>query len=258
MPYFERRVYSGQMLEIKRYCGTKGGRPLGSKKTGEGKGSDELNDVQSWRKLWRLTACNFCHANGDMCITLKFAAWVDRDTAMKEYARFLRQLRDLRRKRKLPELKYIIVKEVQSGRQHAHLILNGGIGLEELTALWGLGNVWASVLEDATSYKELASYLMRQHKPRRGSRSDENAKEPHKPGQRRWTCSRNLEKPTVKKRECRPVTMHTMPRAPKGYRLLPDYRLDADIFGNLQLEWLCIREDETPQKPKPKKQRKKE
>ena len=251
MPYYERRVYSGPMLEVKRFCGTKGGRPLGSKKTGEGKSTDELNDAQSWRKLWRMIACNFSRENGDMCITLKFAVWVDRETAMKEYTRFLRQLRNLRRKRKLPELRYIIVKEVQSGRQHAHLILNGGIGLEELTELWGLGNVWASVLEDTASYKELANYLLRQHKPRRGSKSQENAKEPRQRGQRRWTCSQNLQKPETKKRECRPVTMHTMPRAPKGYRLLPDFTRDVDVFGNLWIEWMCIRED-AGKTPKPK------
>ena len=254
MPYWERRIYCGPMLEVKRYCGTRGGRPLGAKKTdAESKSREDLNDVQSWRKLWRMLACNFSKGNGDLCLTLKFARWVSREEAHKEYERFLKQLRYQRKKRKLEELKYIIVKEVQSGRQHAHIVLNGGISLEELTEMWGMGNVWASVLEDTSSYKELASYLTRQHKSRRGSESGENVKDPRAKGQRRWTCSRNLKKPETKKRLCRPVTMNTMPRAPKGYRLLPDFRRDVDVFGNLWIEWMCVREEETTQKKQGKK-----
>ena len=258
MPYFERRIYCGEMLEMKRYYGTNGGRPLGSKKTGECKSSDELNDAQSWRKLYRLTACNFSRKNGDMCITLTFRNWVDKKTAVKAYEKFLRQLRTLRKKRGLEELKYIIVKEEQSGRQHAHIILNSGIELKELDELWGHAKVWASILEEARRYKELAAYLLKQHKPRRGSESEENAKAPRQKGQRRWTCSRNLQKPIIKRRLCREVTLYTMPRAPKGYRLLPEFNRDADVFGKYWIEWMCIREDEKPEKPKPKKARKKE
>lgn len=258
MPYWERRIYCGDMLEMKKYCGTNGGRPLGSKKTGEGKTSDELNDAQSWRKLYRLLACNFSRKNGDMCITLTFRNWVDRNTAMKAYEKFLRKIRDIRKKRGLEELKYIIVKEVQSGRQHAHLIVNSGIELKELQELWNGGTVWAKVLEDMHNYKELASYLMKQHKPRRGAGTDENAKEPRQKGQRRWTCSRNLKKPITKKRICREVTLHTMPYAPKGYRLLPEFHRDADAYGKYWIEWTCVRVEEKPEKPKPKKRRKKE
>lgn len=253
MPYYERRIYAGPMLEVKRYMGTQGGRPLGSRKKDDSKSREELNDVQSWRKLWRLLACNFSKANGDLCLTLKFEKWVAREEAHKQYERFLKQLRYIRKKRGMEELHYIIVKEVQSGRQHAHVVMNGGIGLEELTVLWGLGNVWASVLEDTSSYKELARYLMQQHKSRRGSNDAANAKEPRQKGQRRWTCSRNLKKPETKKRLCRPVTMHTMPRAPKGYRLLPDFHRDVDVFGNLWIEWMCVLEEGGAlKKPKPK------
>lgn len=255
MPYWERKIYCGPMLEVKRYCGTNGGRPLGSRKTEGNKTRDELNDAQSWRKLWRILACNFSRANGDLCVTLKFARWVTREEAHKQYERFLKQLRYQRKKRDLEELKYVIIKEVQSGRQHAHVVLNSGISLEELTELWGLGNVWASVLEDTCSYKELARYLLKQHKPRRGSDQEDNVKEPRQKGQRRWTCSRNLKKPEVKKRLCRPVTMNTMPRAPKGYRLLPDFHRDVDVFGNLWIEWMCVREEDTPPKPKRAKAR---
>ena len=251
MPYYERRIYCGDLLEIKRYYGTKGGRPLGSKNKSETKTSDELADAQSWRKLTRITACNFSRKNGDMCLTLTFRNWVDRNAAARAYEKFLRKLRTMRKKRGLEELKYIIVKEVQSGRQHAHLIINGGIELKELDELWGQGAAWCSMLEDTTTYKELAAYLLRQHKPRRGGGSDENAKEQRQKGSRRWTCSRNLKKPIVKRRLCREVTLHTVPRAPKGYRLTVGFEQDVDLWGYLWIEWRCIRED-VGKPPKPK------
>lgn len=242
MPYYEKRTYSGPVLECERYYATNGGRPVGSRNEQESTlNQDELNDAQSWRRLWRLINCNFRKDAGDLCLTLRFKAWVSEQEAYRQYAAFLRRVKRIRSKRSLPELKYICVKECQSGWQHAHLILNGGISVEELTELWGKGTVWATMLEDTHSYKALAKYLTEQHKQRRGSDSPENAKEPRRRNQRRWTGSRNLEKPVVKKRPCRPVTIHTMPRAPKGYELMPDFRRDADRFGNLWLRWTCIK-----------------
>ena len=95
--------------------------------------------------------------------------------------------------------------------------------------------------------KELAAYLNRQHKPRKGSGTTENAKEPRQRGKRRWTTSRNLKKPVVKKRECRPVTMKTMPAVPQGHRgytLMPEFERGADRFGNLWLRWMCVKTSE--------------
>lgn len=242
MPYYEKRTYSGPVLECERYYATNGGRKQGSRNEQESSETqDQLNDEQSWRRLWRILLCNFSKQSGDLCLTLRFRNWVSEEEAYRQYAAFLRRVKRLRAKRGLEALKYICVKECQSGWQHAHLILNGGISAEELTKLWGKGTVWMSVLEDTRSYKELARYLTEQHKARRGSESTENAKEERRRNQRRWTGSRNLEKPVVKKRECRPVTVHTMPRAPKGYELMPDFRRDADKFGNLWLRWTCVR-----------------
>lgn len=248
MPYYQKITYSGPVLEVERYYATDGGRPIGSRNAeASTKTQEEINDAQSWRKLWRLLQSNFSRKNGDLILTLKFFRWVTAEEAKKEYERFLKKVRAIRKKRGLDDLKYIIVKEVQSGRQHAHLVTNAGITIEELTAIWSVGDVWGAVVSDTNNYKDLASYLNRQHKPRKNSGSDQNAKEPRKPNKRRWTCSRNLVKPHVKKRECRPVTMRTMPTIPpghKGYTLMPDFERGADRFGNLWLRWMCIKKAE--------------
>ena len=242
MPYYEKRTYSGPVLECERYYATNGGRPVGSRNEQESTpNQDELNDAQSWRRLWRILLCNFSRKSGDMCITLRFEKWVSEQEAYRQYSAFIRRVRRLRKKRGLPEMKYVLIKECQSGWQHVHIPITGGLTIEELTELWGKGYVWGCMMGNFKTYKDLARYLTEQDKPRRGSDSPENAKEPRRRNQRRWTGSRNLEKPVVKKRPCRPVTIHTMPRAPKGYELMPDFRRDADRFGNLWLRWTCIK-----------------
>lgn len=240
MPYFEKRIYSGRMLEVERYYATKGGRPAGSRNAAESaKAQEELNSVQSWRKLWRMLNCNFSRAAGDLCITLRFSRKVDEAEANRQYTAFMRRIRAARKKRELDELRYILIRESQSGRQHAHMVLNAGLALEDLSQLWGQGMLWGAMLADTDNHKELARYLTQQKKQRKGSSSPENAKDPRKKGKRRWTCSRNLKKPIVKKRACRPVTIHTMPRAPKGYELTPEVWRDADCQGNMWLRWVC-------------------
>lgn len=99
-------------------------------------------------------------------------------------------------------LKYIAITECQSGRWHHHLIINGGLTLDELRAVWGTrGRLMVSTLDDTYTYEELARYLTRGHKPRRGAEGAENAKTPRRKGARRWHASRNLARPVETKRQ---------------------------------------------------------
>lgn len=242
MPYIEKRIYSGDMLEVERYFASRGGRPKGSRNEQPTSSQQEaLNDAQSWRHLWRMIHCNFSREAGDMCITLTFNGQTEEEEAQRAYNRFIRRMRAERKRRALPELKYIIIREEQSGRQHAHMLVNGGLSFEELSKLWAKGWMWGRLLDDTPDHKALARYLTEQHKQRKGGESQENAKTKRRRGKRRWTGSRNLQKPKVVKRECRPVTLKTMPRAPKGYELRPDFQRDADVFGNLWIKWTCRR-----------------
>lgn len=257
--HYEKRTYSGPILEIERYYATDSGRPLNSiNTTPSTEAQDVLNGIQSWRKLVRLVNCNFSRKAGDLCITLPFRSYMTEEKAKKAYSRFLRKVRTLRKKMGLPELKYIIVAEVQSGKPHAHVILNAGISMDELVEMWDAeGAAWISRLDDSNNYKDLAAYLTRQHKPRRGGESTENAKQERERNKRRWSGSHNLEKPIVKKRKCKPVTTKTVPRAPKGYALLPGFESDADRFGNMWIRWTCIRLEEPTERGKVKRSTKK-
>lgn len=252
MPYFERRIYSGNMLEVERYCATNGGRPIGSRNTGRTTEEQEaLNTAQSWRKLWRMINCNFSRKNGDMCITLRFCEPISAAEANAHYQAFMRRVRTVRKRKGLADLRYILIRDEQSDRQHAHMIVNGGIPFAELSKLWKCGMLWGRLLDNTDNHKELARYLTKQYKPKRGSDTNENAKAAHQKNKRRWTCSRNLARPTIKKRLCKRVTLHTAPSAPKGYELTAEAVRGADWLGNLWLKWVCRKIPEQKRNRKP-------
>ena len=112
------------------------------------------------------------------------------------------------------------------------LIINGGLTLDELRAVWGTrGRLMVSTLDDTYTYEELARYLTRGHKPRRGAEGAENAKTPRRKGARRWHASRNLARPVETKRQIARPPKPGEPKARKGYRLLPDWYVGCDRLG---------------------------
>lgn len=88
-----------------------------------------------------------------------------------------------------------------------------------------------STLDDTYTYEELARYLTRGHKPRRGAEGAENAKTPRRKGARRWHASRNLTRPVETKRQIARPPNPGEPKARKGYRLLPDWYVGCDRLG---------------------------
>lgn len=245
MQYYEKRTRSGRLLEIERYCAMRDGRrcprsPNRDETTAE---QSELNNRQAQRRLMRLINCNFDGRRGDIFLTLTHRGETTEEDARKGARDFLKRLRGERKKRGLEELKYIIITECQSGRWHHHLITNGGIPLEDLKAIWGRGRATMSVLDDTYTYAELAAYLTKRQKPRRGEAAG-NAKQGRPKYGRRWSSSKNLRKPEVTKREIKPIRRVTAPKPPKGYRLLPDWYIGADMWGHIYMHFECVRETE--------------
>lgn len=244
MQYYEKRIKSGRLLEIERYCAMRDGRryPRSANREETSAEQSELNDRQAQRRLMRLINCNFDGRKGDIFLTLTHKGDTTEDEARKGARDFLRRLRAERKKRGLDELKYIVITECQSGRWHHHMILNGGLTLEELKAIWGRGRATASILDDTYTYAELAAYLTRQRKARRGEAAG-NAKAARPKYGRRWSSSKNLKKPEVTRREIKPIKRVTAPRPPKGYRLLPDWYVGADMWGHIYMHFECAKED---------------
>lgn len=153
----------------------------------------KLNDRNSAQKFRRLIACNF--SPGDLVVTLTYS-----DAALpatpeqardKKLKPFINSLRRELREGGAPELKYMYVTEGYHGdhRLHHHIIVPASPGIRDrVRSLWKKNgeNVDFEHIA-ARGYSEWAFYL---------------TKEPRKTGRRRvgdrmWTPSLNLVKPTV-------------------------------------------------------------
>lgn len=255
MSYWEKTIRSGPYLEVYRYHALRapGKRsPRGPVERDTSEGQEELNSVAAWKKLHRLVRCNFSREAGDLFVTVTHRERITEADAQREERNLIARLKRLRKKLGLPELKYIAVTEEQ-GRWHTHLILNGGLTLDQLVKVWGdRGRVAVSTLEDKDNFRDLARYLTTAEKECR-RKTDENGdpalKTQRRKYQRRWHASRNLDKPVEKVRPA-PKPRMREPRAPKGYRLLPDWRVGTDSLGYYFASYACVADSWTPKKSK--------
>ena len=259
MGYYEKRIQSGPYLEVYRYHALRSpGKqtPRGPVERDTTEYQEELNSVAAWKKLLRLVLCNFSRTAGDLFVTVTHRERITEADALREERNLIARLKRMRKRLGLSELKYIAVTEEQ-GRWHTHLILNGGLTLEQLVKVWGdRGRVAVSTLEDQNNYRELARYLTTDHKECR-RKTDEHGdpalKTPRRKYQRRWHASRNLARP-VEKVKPAPKPRLGEPKPPKGYRLLPDWRFGVDVLGYYYVDYACMAEKWEPKEPKkPKK-----
>ena len=255
MPYYERRIQSGRMLEVETYYATRtrGEKPLPrSANVNETRRDQEaVNERNAQKRLKRLIMANFSSENGDLFVTYTYGRQVTEEEATKGERNLLARIRRLRAKKGLPELRYIVVTECQ-GNWHHHIIMSGGLTLDEIRAVWGDrgSRLQLSTLDDSRVCNGLARYLTEQHKSRKGEKSSaDNAKQPRRKGQRRWHASRNLQELKETCREVRRLPKGE-PKPPKGYRLLPDWIVGCDMWGNLYRYYTCIHEEEPKAKGK--------
>lgn len=149
----------------------------------------QVNLYNARRRIVQLANANFDER--DLHLTLTYAQAPDYAQAQKDVRNFLARLRRLRRKAKLPELKYIYaIEDNQAGRKtrlHVHMLLSGGISREAIEALWAKGYANADRLQpDENGLAAIARYIIKQ-----GDSGETR-------GRRRWCASRNLRKPQVR------------------------------------------------------------
>lgn len=125
----------------------------------------------------------------------------DYDAAIRSRQNFLKRLKRYRKKKGLPDLKYIVVTErgKRSGRIHHHMILNcADMTTAELENIWGMGFAYTSlVVFDNDGIVGLADYFCKKKKP-----TEDNNEEDSESG-KAWSGSRNLVQPKETKRDGR-------------------------------------------------------
>lgn len=191
MPYREKKIYSGKMLEVEIYpISQKQKKQPRAKKIKETLPKQKkLNDKNAKKHLIRLINTNFTDEDLAVHLTYKEEELPQsEEEARKDVANYLRRVKHYRKKNGLEHLKYIAVieyKEKEEGknvRLHHHIVMSGGVDRDKVEELWGKGRANADRLKaDEFGYEGLARYI---------------SKDPR--GSKRWTQSKNLKQPTIR------------------------------------------------------------
>ncbi len=140
-----------------------------------------LNEENAKKKLSRLVHTNF--TKKDIALTLTYdedKLPADVDFAKKDIQNFMRRLKRLYKKIKI-NIKYIwVLEESASGRIHFHVFASGGADRTEIENLWQKGYANSKSLRFTKDGVEGLVIYSLKSKPLT---------------YRRWSCSKNLEKP---------------------------------------------------------------
>lgn len=156
--------------------------------------AERCNDLQSWRKLWRMVDCNFSSNEKDLCVALEFSNASDWAEAQRQAYAFIRCVKRLRRKRGLADLRWLLLRGDYAGKRVAFLFINKGVSVRDLAELWQAGKLTGSILRDTANRTELEAYLDELHANGADSGGGWAMGERKRHG-RRWTASRNLQIP---------------------------------------------------------------
>lgn len=219
MPRYLKRIWAGDVYEEKIYfsprergisCERAARENLSTEKM------EEYNCIEARRKCARMVNANF--RQGDLFLTLTFRERVDVENALRLFRNFISRLKRLRKRKGYSELKYLYVVESKRKREHVHLLINKmDLTMKELSEVWGLGRVMVSILEPGGDYTGLAYYI---------------TKENYKEYGKRWSGSRNLEKPKVKVTLVSEEKKTKRLRVPKNYKVIEEVQYYSEITGH--------------------------
>lgn len=237
MPYIQKTIRAGKFLEVEEYpIGSDGRRlPRKNKEKPSSKTQAQLNEKNAKKKLARLLSCNFGENDFFMTLTYHDKSTVTEDEAKKELVNFLRRLRNLYKKKELPELKYIAITELdKKDGLHHHLALSGGVSRDEVESVWKKGRTRTSYIEE-DRIRGLANYFTKQSQDKT-------------PGKRRWLQSKNLTQPEVTKKVIKNVNPKKEPKPPKGYLLVDTVTQVNDYNGAVYRYSIFKKMDKNSQK----------
>lgn len=173
-----------------------------AKKEAHRKAQARLNQRNARKKLDRLVNANF--GSGDLIITCTYGHGKqpqDDDRAAKDIRNYIKRIQYMRRKRGLPEMRYIYVTEVTVSEQygvryHHHIIMSGGIGRDEAEACWGKkhGGICNAKKCQPTD-RHLTGFSRYLTMDKRERTMEADGKNPQTKMRRGWVPSKNLVDP---------------------------------------------------------------
>ena len=188
--YKERLTYCGDYIRGEVYPTFRGaGRRRGKFRT-TSEVQKKLNERQAEFRLADTVHANFTRR--DIALGLTYADRFvpeDEEAFRKDIRNFIARTKRIYRKAGI-DLRYIIIPAwSEKGRPHVHMILTGGVDFQTLRDSWGMGRAnWRPLEFDECGVMDLARYMA-------GQKKKAGAGHERKPGERRWSGSRNLVRP---------------------------------------------------------------
>lgn len=219
--YRQIEIRCGAALEVVK-CHPRGMRK-GVERQPIQKSPEEIRDAnmkQAAKRLARLINANF--RPGDLHVTLTYRKEnrPDPPEAQKNLEKFREALRNKYRKAG-KELRWIAVTEYKNKAIHHHMIINNindGVltTADYIRKLWkGRGSPKFVQLYEDAEYTQLADYLIKE--------TEKTFREPDSPVKQRYSCSRNLVKPKVTRKDKQiKGDWEQDPKPRKGYYIVKD------------------------------------
>ena len=183
----EKRIISGDYLEVECYPVTEHGHRYDRKRKLSRIEQQKLNEKNATKKLIRLINTNF--VKGDTIIHCTYRPEQMPNTekdVIKDIQNYFRRVKNFRKKHELPKIKYIYVIECKNGKWHWHGIMSA-MDRDTAENLWKYGDFVNADRFQPTAKEggeAFARYI---------------SKKPM--GTKRWYCSKNLKEPTVKTKD---------------------------------------------------------
>ena len=220
----------------------------GEKRSSKQAATPEMIERVNQKNAERILAIilNYNFRPGDLHLVLTYAGTEPtKEQARKDLEKFKRDLPKAHRKTG-SLLKWVSVTEYTHKRIHHHVVCTGGLTIWELSMLWGKGIVRETPLDDTGDYRRLAAYLIKE--------TSKSFRDSDAVSQRRYNCSRSIQKPEVRKDDkasCADILLD--PKPIKGYYIDQDsiFRGKNPITGCSYLEYVMISLD--PIRPRVKK-----
>lgn len=183
---------------------------------------EKYNAKCAERKLVRLIHANFTDADYSVGLDYRDECLPDTDEQIKRDAQnFLARLRRLYGKYGV-ELRYICVSAhgKRGGRPHHHLIISGGVPVEEIKAKWKKGRRHCEELQfDQDGVADLADYIIRQAEV----------------WSKRWCASKNLRHPEPEQNDCKLTVRDAYTLANRESSPAELYRIASELWPEYEL-----------------------
>lgn len=191
------------------------------------------NDRLAARNLALILNENFWQGSAHWTLTYK-GKEPSQEAAEKSLKRFIRRMQYAAKKQG-KDLKYVAVTEYKHQRIHHHIVMNT-TDMGAVRKIWDEGFTHMTALDDSGNYQKLAEYLIKET-----TKTFRNPGSTHK---RRWTGSRNLRRPVIKRELVSEKALSEDPKPIKGYYIPEVRRFEHPVTGLEHLEYFMVAAEE--------------